>query len=194
MNSAERTDYRVVPTGACYDCGGRCVLKIHVRHGRAVRVETDDGDEPQIRACARGRALRQQIYSPERLLYPLKRIGPRGEGIFERVSWDAALDAVAGELRRIKETYGPRAILAMTYSGGAGNLHGGTFTLRPLLQALGGYTSVWGGASAESSVFASRATYGTLTTGHTRDDLANSKLIILWGLNPAESVYSTNTG
>lgn len=186
-------DYRIVPTGACYDCGGRCVLKIHVRGGRAVRVETDDGDEPQIRACARGRALRQQIYSPDRLLYPLKRTGPRGEGSFERISWDAALDEVAGQLQRIKDTYGPKSILAMTYSGGAGLVHGGTFTLRPLLRALGGYTSVWGGASAESSVFASRATYGTLTTGHTRDDLVNSRLIILWGLNPADSVYSTNT-
>ncbi len=194
MDSAEQTDYRIVPTGACYDCGGRCVLKIHVRGGQAVRVETDDGVEPQIRACARGRALRKHIYSPERLLYPLRRTGPRGEGTFERISWDAALDEVAGGLKRIKETYGPKAILAMTYSGGAGTLHGGTFTLRPLLRALGGYTSVWGGASAESSVFASRATYGTLTTGHTRDDLANSKLIILWGVNPAESVYSTNTG
>lgn len=184
---------KVVATGGCYDCGGRCVLKVHVTNGRAVRVETDDGEEPQLRACARGRAFRQQVYSPERLRFPLKRAGTRGEGRFERISWDEALDTVAAELLRIKETHGPRAILALTYSGSAGNLHNGTLTLRQLLRSFGGYTSAWGGASAEASVFASRATYGTLTTGHTRDDLANSRLIILWGLNPATSVYSTNT-
>jgi hypothetical protein len=50
-------DVRVVPTGGCADCGGRCVLKVHVKDGVAIRVETDDGDEPQLRACARGRAL-----------------------------------------------------------------------------------------------------------------------------------------
>lgn len=186
-------DVRVVPTGACYDCGGRCVIKVHVKNGVAIRVETDDGPEPQLRACARGRAYRQQEYSPERLRFPLKRTGPRGRGEFERISWDEALDKVADELVRIKETYGPKAILALTYSGSAGSLHSGNMTVRQLLRSFGGYMSAWGGASAEAAVFASRATYGTLTTGHTRDDLSNSRLIILWGLNPATSIYSTNT-
>jgi len=192
-SNGSRNDVKIVPTGACYDCGGRCVLKVHVKDGVAIRVETDDGDEPQLRACARGRAYRQQVYSPDRLRFPLKRVGPRGEGRFERLSWDEALDTVASELVRIKETYGPKAILALTYSGSAGSLHSGNMTLRQLLRSFGGYTSAWGGASAEASVFASRATYGTLTTGHTRDDLANSRLIILWGVNPATSIYSTNT-
>jgi anaerobic dimethyl sulfoxide reductase subunit A len=62
-----------------------------------------------------------------------------------------------------------------------------------LLRSFGGYTSCWGGASAEGSVFASRATYGTLSTGHTRDDWVNSRLILLWGVNPATSIYGTNT-
>jgi len=186
-------EVKIVPTGACYDCGGRCVLKVHVKNGVAIRVETDDGDEPQLRACARGRAFRQQVYSPDRLRFPQKRIGPRGEGRFERTSWDEALDTVASELKRIKETYGPKAILALTYSGSAGSLHSGNVTLRTVLRSFGGYTSAWGGASAENSVFANRATYGTLTTGHTRDDLVNSRLIILWGVNPATSIYSTNT-
>jgi len=183
----------VVPTGACYDCGGRCVIKVHVKDGVAIRVETDDGDEPQLRACARGRAFRQQVYSPERLRFPQRRVGQRGEARFERISWDEALDTVAGELKRIMDQYGPKAILAMTYSGSAGSLHSGNVSLRALLRSLGGYTSAWGGASAENSVFANRATYGTLTTGNTRDDLLNSRLIILWGLNPAVSIYSTNT-
>jgi len=185
----------VVPTGGCADCGGRCVLKVHVKNGVAIRVETDDGEEPQLRACARGRAFRKHVYSPDRLKFPLKRVGPRGKGQFERISWDEALDTVAGELVRIKETYGPQAILLYTNSVmGVWTLHGyAGIPLHQLLAGLGGFTSTWGGASYEGSVFNTRATYGTLSTGHTRDDLLNSRLIILWGMNPAESIFGTNT-
>ncbi|MDM7999176.1 MAG: molybdopterin-dependent oxidoreductase [Dehalococcoidia bacterium] len=184
----------VVPTGACYDCGGRCVLKVHVKDGVATRVETDDGEEPQLRACARGRAYRRQVYAPDRLLYPLKRTGERGKGEFKRISWDEALDTVAGELKRVKETWGLRSILLHVYSGqSTGTLHSAYLTVCQLLRQFGGYTATWGGASAEGSVFASRATFGTLSTGHTRDDLENSRLIILWGCNPATSIFGTNT-
>jgi len=186
-------DTKIISTGACYDCGGRCVIKVHVKDGVAVRVETDIGEEPQLRACARGRALRRQVYSPERLRFPQKRVGQRGEAKFERISWDEALDEVASELIRIKQTYGSKAILAFTLSGGVGTLHNGNMTVRQLLSSFGGYTSAWGDDSAEGAVFAARATYGTLTNGNTRDDLVNSQLIILWGLNPATSIYSTNT-
>lgn len=186
-------EVRVVPTGACHDCGGRCVLKVHVKDGVAVRVETDDTDEPQLRACARGRAYRKQVYAPDRLLFPQVRVGERGEGRFQRVSWEEALDRVVQEIVRVRETYGPEAILLHTYSGSAGVFHNGVPTLHELFRALGGYTSGWGGASAENATFASRATYGTLSTGNTRDDLVNSRLIILWGVNPATSIYGTNT-
>jgi len=186
---------KIVPTGACYDCGGRCVLKVHVKDGVAIRLETDDGEEPQLRACARGRAYRRQVYAPDRLLYPLKRTGERGKGEFRRVSWDEALDTVASELNRIKEAYGPKSVLLHVYSGqSTGTLHGAYLTICQILRSFGGYTATWGGASAEGSVFASRATFGTLSTGHTRDDLVNSRLIILWGLNPATSIFGTNTG
>jgi anaerobic dimethyl sulfoxide reductase subunit A len=183
----------IVNSGGCYDCGGRCVLKIHVKDGKAIRVETDDGEEPQIRACLRGRAMRKQMHSPDRLLYPQKRAGERGEGKFERISWDEALDTVAKELIRVKDEYGPKSILALTLSGGVGSLHTGNLTVRQLLRAFGGYTSAWGDDSAEGAVFAARATYGTLFCGNTRDDLLNSRLILVWGANPATSIFGTNT-
>jgi len=184
---------KIVNSGGCYDCGGRCVLKVHVKDGKAIRVETDDGDEPQIRACVRGRAMRRQMHSPDRLLYPQKRVGARGEGEFERISWDEALDTVARELIRVKNTHGPKATLALTLSGGVGSLYTGNLTVRPLLKAFGGYTSAWGDDSAEGAVFAGRATYGTLFCGNTRDDLIHSRLIIVWGANPATSIFGTNT-
>jgi len=184
---------KIVPTAACYDCGGRCVIKVHVKDGIATRIEADDGQEPQLRACARGWALRRQVYSPDRLLFPQKRVGARGEGRFERISWDDALDTVAGQLLRIKETYGAKAILVLTLSGGIGTLHTGPSTVWQLLGGFGGYTTFWGDASAEGAILAGRATYGTLTNGNTRDDLLRSRLILLWGVNPATSIFSTNT-
>ncbi len=187
------TTTNVVPTGACHDCGGRCVLKVHVSNGVAIKIETDDGEEPQLRACARGRAYRRQVYSPDRLLHPLRRTGPRGSGQFEQISWDEALDTVATEIKQIVDNYGAEGIWVHTYSGQVGAFHTGPLTIRRLMKHLGPYTSCWGEASAQAAAFASKATYGTLVTGHTRDDWQNSRLIILWGVNPAESIYSTNT-
>ncbi|MBW1814063.1 MAG: molybdopterin-dependent oxidoreductase [Deltaproteobacteria bacterium] len=116
-------DITIVSTGCCHDCGGRCVLKAHVKDGKIIRFETDNGENPQIRACARGRAYRQRLYSPDRLKYPQRRTGERGEGKFERISWDDALDEVASKLKHIKETYGNSSILFVPGAGNQGMLH-----------------------------------------------------------------------
>ena len=70
------------------------MLKAHVKDGVIIRIETEDGKEPQLRACLRGRCYRQRVYAPDRLKFPLKRMGKRGEGRFERISWDEALNRV----------------------------------------------------------------------------------------------------
>lgn len=185
-------DVIIVPTGCCHDCGGRCVLKAHVQDGRIIRFETDNGEEPQIRACLRGRAYRQRVYSPERLQYPLRRTGERGQGQFERISWDEALGTVASEMKKIRKTYGNSAILLAAGSGNQGILHGSGPVDRMLLH-FGGYTRTWGAASYEGALFASMATYGTIRTGNTRDDLLNSHLIIMWGWNPATTIWDPET-
>ena len=97
MNSKEI----VVRTTCASHCGGTCPIRVHVRDGVITRIEPDDGQEPQFRACLRGRAYRQRVYSPDRLKYPLKRVGARGEGKFERISWDEALNTVADQLKRV---------------------------------------------------------------------------------------------
>ncbi len=182
----------LVPTGCCHDCGGRCVLRAHVKDGRIIRFETDNSEEPHLRACLRGRSYRQRLYSPDRLQYPLRRVGERGEGRFERISWDEALDKVAAELLRIKKTYGNSAILTAGGSGNQGLLHGAKAVEKMLLH-FGGFTQTWGSASYEGALFASMATYGTIRTGNTRDDLLNTKLIIMWGWNPANTVQDPGT-
>lgn len=186
-------DILIIPTAAaCYDCGGKCLLKVHVKNGMVIRTETDDGEEPQLRACVRGRAYRKLLYSPNRLKYPMKRAGSRGEGKFEQISWDEALDTIAKELIRVKETYGSSAIHVNAHGATPGDLHGYHAIYR-LMNMFGGCTRSWGGASAEALDFASRSMYGTTVTGNTRDDLVNARLIIMWGWNPADTIFSTNT-
>ncbi|MBI2869990.1 MAG: molybdopterin-dependent oxidoreductase [Chloroflexi bacterium] len=185
---------KIISSGCSQDCGGRCVLKYHVKDGVITRIETDDSEEPQLRACLRGRAYRQKVYAPERLLYPMKRAGERGEGRFERISWDEALDKVASALKRVKAVYGPAAIHYILGSGDGLSVLHCRAALNRLLNLFGGHTPRWGGASAEGGVFANRATFGTVWTGNTRNDHLNSKLIILWAWNPLETIQSTFTG
>lgn len=192
MKSVEKTESCVMPTVCATHCGGTCLLKVHVENGRIMRVETDDGREPQLRACMRGRALRQRVYSPDRVLYPLKRKGPKGSGQFERITWDEALNTVASELRRIQKTYGYESALFVHGAGDLASLHT-TRTMSRLLAMAGGFTNTYGIASYQGAMFAASVTYGTVFCSNTRDDLLNSRLIIMWGWDPATTITGTNT-
>ncbi len=190
-NPADRETVHI--TSCPHDCGGRCVLKVHVRGGRVRRIETDEGEEPQLRACARGRAYRQRLYAPDRVQTPLRRTGKRGQGAFEPVSWDAALDEVAGRMLDIRRRRGNEAIMYIAYSGNTGTFLHSQLGVFRLLTLFGGFTPCWGSASFWGSLFSSEATYGTLVAGHTPDDILKAKLILMWGWNPAETVQKTNT-
>ncbi|MFX1570550.1 MAG: molybdopterin-dependent oxidoreductase [Promethearchaeota archaeon] len=179
-------------TGCCHDCGGRCVLRAHVKNGKIIRLETDNDEQSQLRACLRGRAYRQRVYSDGRLKYPLRRDGERGMGIFERISWDEALEEVASKLKEIRKKYGNSAILFVPGGGNQGMLHG-VVSHALMLHQFGGYTRMWGAPSYEGVLFASMATYGTIMTGSAREDLLNSKLIIMWGWNPANTIWDPGT-
>lgn len=184
---------KIVPTACCSHCGAMCVLKAHVKDGIITRFETDDGEEPQLRACARGRAYRQRVYDPNRLLHPLKRTGARGEGKFEKISWDEALDKVTGELKRVKDAYGPSAT-AFVWGGGDINQIHNSRHFHHLLCLNGGYTRLWGVPSFQAGIYAIQATYGIYRTANAREDLLNSRFILAWGVNPASTVLGSNTG
>ena len=85
---------KVIWSACTVNCGSRCPLRMHVVDGEIKYVETDNtGDDNydglhQVRACLRGRSMRRRVYNPDRLKYPMKRVGKRGEGKFERISWD----------------------------------------------------------------------------------------------------------
>ena len=104
-------------------CHGGCGARLFVKDGKVVKVEGDPCHPwSQGRACARLLAMTQYMYHPDRILYPMKRVGARGSGQFERISWDEALDTIEARLNEIKEKYGPEAVM---FAQGTGRDIGG---------------------------------------------------------------------
>lgn len=199
-----------VVTSCDHNCGSRHMLVAHKKGDVIVRLSTDDGryqeggkigldteEKPQLRACLRGRSYRSRLYSPERLLYPMMRVGERGEGKFKRVSWDEALDHVAKKMVELKQKYGPTAILDQAYAGTSyGVLHKSDQIEGLLARFLGMFgcrTNSWSVPSYQGTTFSSRMTFGTITDGNEDDTFAHAKLIIMWGWNPAYTFHGGNT-
>lgn len=194
-------DERVVWSACTVNCGSRCPLRMHVVNGEIRYVETDNtgGDDydglHQVRACLRGRSMRRRVYNPDRLKYPMKRVGKRGEGKFVRISWDEALDTIAQGMKRIISEYGNEAIY-LNY--GTGTL-GGTMTrswppgktlLARLMNCCGGYLNHYGDYSSAQIAAGLSYTYGGWADGNSPSDIENSKLVVLFGNNPGETRMS----
>ena len=203
-------DLETVVTSCAHNCGSRHMLVAHKKGDVIVRLSTDDGryqaggefgkdteEEPQVRACLRGRSYRARLYSPERLLYPMKRVGKRGEGKFKRVSWDEALSEIAERMVYLKTKYGPQALLDQSYAGASyGVLHKSDQIeglLGRFMGMFGCRTSSWSVPSYQGTTFSSRMTFGTIEDGNEDDAFAHSKLIIMWGWNPAYTFHGGNT-
>jgi anaerobic dimethyl sulfoxide reductase subunit A len=185
---------KIIRTTSTFDCGGRCPIRLHVKDNRIIRIEGDDAEKSeQLRTCLRCRAFRQYVHHPQRLMYPQKRAGARGQGKFERISWDEALDTLANELNRVKETHGNQGIFLATGGGYLGGLHNGGLAAQRLLNQFGGCVTHYGNISSEGAVWASLTQYGSVMVGHSRDDMLNSRLILLWGWDPARMISGTNT-
>lgn len=113
---------KAVWSSCTVNCGSRCLLRLHVKDDTVYWVESDTtGDDVygnhQVRACLRGRSIRRRMNHPDRLKYPMKRVGKRGEGKFERISWDEALDTISDNLRRILKDYGNEAVHVLYGTG-----------------------------------------------------------------------------
>lgn len=203
-------DLETVVTSCAHNCGSRHMLVAHKKGDVIVRLSSDDGRyqkdgqfgkdteaEPQLRACLRGRSYRQRIYSAERLLFPMKRVGKRGAGKFKRVSWDDALNDIARRMIDIKNTYGSTALLDQSYAGASyGVLHKSDQIeglLGRFLGMFGCRTSSWSVPSYQATTTSSRWTFGTIEDGNEDDAFAHSKLIIMWGWNPAYTFHGGNT-
>jgi anaerobic selenocysteine-containing dehydrogenase len=172
----------VIVRGACpHDCPDTCAWQVTVENGVAVQL-VGDPTHPITRGglCAKVDHYLERVYSPDRVLYPLRRVGLKGEGAFECVTWDEALDDIAGRLQAIVQTDGPSAILPYSYLGTQGLVQGQAIDRRffarlgatRLTRAICGST---GGAGLT-------ATMGD-GQGFLPEDLAHSRFIVLWGTN-----------
>ncbi|MFC1965450.1 molybdopterin-dependent oxidoreductase [Chloroflexota bacterium] len=96
----------------CRGCHGGCGVLVHVKDGRITKIEGDpDFPTNHGAMCSIGLAFQQLVYHPDRVMYPLKRAGSKGEGKWQRISWDEALDTIATKYERIKQDYGAEAIV-----------------------------------------------------------------------------------
>ena len=181
-------DERVKVLGACpLDCPDACSWVVTVEDGEATGLRGNK-DHPVTRGalCVKVNRYLEQVGSPDRLRYPLRRVGPKGSGRFERISWDDALDEIATRLTGIVEEFGGEAIWPFHGTGSLGYLQGlEGYPGRRMFNVLGAshhaatICSVAGGTGL-------RYTLGT-SGGMDPEDFAKSELILLWGTNPLTS-------
>jgi len=168
------------------DCPDACSLLVHVEDGRATKLRGNP-DHPVTRGflCGKVAQYLEREYSPERLLYPQRRIGAKGEGCFARISWDEALDTVAERLSSIAREYGPESILPYSYAGTMGMLNGAGMDRR-FFHRLGASRLDRTICSAAGTA-AMTATLG-VRYGTEPEQFRHSKLIVAWGAN----IHGTN--
>ncbi|HOG53083.1 MAG TPA: molybdopterin-dependent oxidoreductase [Bacillota bacterium] len=159
----------------CYDC---CGIVAEVVGGKVTSL-AGSPTHPVTRGFLCGKVSRylKRQYSPDRILHPLKRQGSS----FRRIGWDEAIDSVAEGLNEAKRTKGPKSVLCYTDAGSMGYLKSleGRFW-----EAFGGMTIASGSLCSAAGLAALAADYGQIRQ-HDPSDIPNSKLLVLWGRNPA---------
>ena len=168
------------------DCPDTCSLLVNVDEGKGSHLRGDPS-HPITRGFLCGKVARylEREYSPDRLLYPQKRSGVKGEGKFERISWDEALDTIAARLKSIAAEYGPESVLPYSYAGTMGLLNGGGMDRR--------FFHRLGASRLDRTICSSAGGAGLMATLGFRyatepEQFRHSKLIIAWGAN----VLATN--
>ncbi len=184
MSKSEPAITKTVQAVCPHDCPDTCALHITVQDGRVMRVAGDPSHPPTHGVlCTKVSRYAERTYSADRVLTPLKRVGAKGEGRFEPVSWDEALDDIAARLRSIA-TRGPQAILPYSYAGTMGLVQGDGMAAR-FFHKLGASLldrTICSTAGGDALA----ATYGAKIGMHV-EQFAHSRLILIWGSNPITS-------
>ena len=171
----------VVKGGCPHDCPDTCAWEVTVEEGRAVKL-LGARDHPYTRGglCAKVNHYLDRVYSPDRVLHPLRRVGAKGEGRFERVSWEEALAGIASRFRALLSAEGGEAILPYSYAGNMGLIQYAGLDRR-FFARLGAsrLARTICGDSANAGVAAALGT----TTGLLPEDVPHARLIVLWGTN-----------
>lgn len=194
-SEAVPVDEKIVWTHCATNCGGSCPLQCHVIDGELAYVEPDTTGDPsfggtQSRPCLRGRSIRRWINHPDRLTHPMKRVGKRGEGKFEQISWEEAIDTIASELKRVIDTYGNEAVYNAYASG---TVTGAVInTQQKLLNLMGGCLGSYGSYSTAQITAAMPYTYGPMDSvaGSSLTEAKNSDLVVMFGFSPCDTAMS----
>lgn len=167
------------------DCPDQCGLLLHKVDGRVVKVEGDP-DHPVTKGniCNKVRNMTERIYDENRLKYPMKRVGAKGEGRFERISWTEAIETITSRWKQLIETEGPESILPYSFYGNMGLLNAEGMDRR--------FFNRLGALQLERSICNSAGSVGYRYTmggsfGIDPEDTIHSKLIIFWGINAAST-------
>lgn len=162
----------------CYECDANCAFTVTLNaQNEAIAVEG-------LPNCPRGQMQLDRLYHPERLLYPLKRVGPKGSGQFERISWDEALDTIVAELNKAKAKYGAPAV---------GFFAGYTKEARPQLQRLAhafgspNYLTE-SGCCFSATMVAEKLTYGYKLKTTSTVESPKTKCVLVWSTNASGSI------
>ena len=171
------------PAFCAIDCPGRCPLELHLRDGELARVSANKAAP----ACHRGLSMRAWANSPDRLMWPLRRVGPRGSAQFERATWDEALDEIADQLARIRREHGNESIY-LAYSTGQSCTTADPF--ERLMNRFGGFLDRYNNYSNPQINAMVRSMYGPgalYPGGSELDAAADARLVLVFGASPAET-------
>ncbi|MCQ2554314.1 MAG: molybdopterin-dependent oxidoreductase [Clostridia bacterium] len=185
---------RIVKCANRNNCGNRCSAECLVQEGCILSIDTNSYfRETGMRLCVKGLAYRHTYLRGTRLRYPMKRRGERGEGKFERISWETAVQTVYENWKRLRGTYGPGSTYIQYGSGDMGGIACGKNWVKRLLNQDGGYLDYYGTYSSHCASYISPYIYGDNFSGHSTEDIFNSKLLVLWSHNPAETNFGTQS-
>lgn len=175
-----------VRTACPLDCPDSCTLDVTVERGRVVKIDGAREGNPATAGyiCAKVRRFGERLYGEDRLLYPAVRKGPKGQGVFTRVTWTEALDHIAAKMIEIRDRTGADAILPFSYGGSNGLLTQDTNDA--VLFRGFGTSRLARTVCAAPTGAANQGLYGKMP-GVAYADYVHAKLIVLWGVNPAAS-------
>lgn len=201
-HASRTTQHATVITSMCGICPSACGVNVHLVDGKIERLTPLKGHPAGI-VCPRGLRAKEIVYSPDRILYPQKRIGERGENQFERISWDEAYEMIAAKLKGIAAEYGPEA--AAIYTGRGNFEYGLNEAFAPAGTAESSANAVlfpFGSPNATGvgslcyaayGMLASRACFGDYMRNMT-EDIDNAELVLVWGENPTTDSAPINLG
>ncbi len=182
----ELSKNKTVVRAACpHDCPDTCAMLVTVENGTATKVEgAKDHPTTDGFLCTKVNRYLERTYSDQRVLYPMKRVGDKGKGIFTRISWDEAITIIASKFKAIANEYGAEAILPYSYAGTMGIIQGSSMDRR--------FFHKLGASLLDRTICASAGAAGYKATigasiGTNMEHFDEAKLIVIWGSNPITS-------